>query len=122
MQSEFVQNNSHFFGNETISIFSFTCYHVLNAGRIPHVCDESPAFHVWSTSMHTISEYRTCDVCVSVSRVCAVYHSVEYLEISQKAVKKQRLVEGMLHFTHAPGPKIGLSRMNINIKALKRRT
>ena len=53
MQSEFVQNNSHFFGNETISI---TCYHVLNAGRIPHVCDESAAFHVWSTSMHTISD------------------------------------------------------------------
>ena len=29
---------------------------------------------------------------------------MQYLDISQEAVKKQRLVEGMLHFTHAAGP------------------
>lgn len=69
MQSKFVQNNSHFFGNETISI---TRYHVLNAGRSPHVCDESAAFHVWSTSTHTISDVGHV-MCVFLCLGCVLY-------------------------------------------------
>ena len=67
------------------------------------------------------TRYLTSDmwcVCVSVSRVCAVYHSVEYKRLSKSIV----LLKACYISPMRRAQQIGLSRMNINIKALKRRT